>query len=115
MSEKNVVSAIAYYQAVHNKDVSSVAHLFHDDVQLVGPMANLKGKQVFLESASKYAAACGKLIIREKFGTQNNVLIVYDVYFAAPIGIIRTASLLNFKDGLIVRIELFFDVSPFKK
>jgi hypothetical protein len=35
--------------------------------------------------------------------------------FAEPIGVCRAAALMTFKDGLIVRNELFFDASPFKR
>jgi hypothetical protein len=35
--------------------------------------------------------------------------------FAEPIGVCRAAALMTFKDGLIVRNEIFFDPRPFVK
>lgn len=36
-------------------------------------------------------------------------MMVYDVTFPAPIGIVHTTALMTFKDDLIIDIELFFD------
>jgi len=39
----------------------------------------------------------------------------YNMDFGEPIGVCRVAALMTFKDGLIVRNELFFDTRPFEK
>jgi len=42
-------------------------------------------------------------------------MLAYNMRVAEPAGLCRTAALMKFQDGLIVRNELFFDASPFKK
>jgi hypothetical protein len=42
-------------------------------------------------------------------------MLAYNMHFAAPTGCCRAAALMTFKDGLIVRNELFFDARPFQK
>ena len=42
-------------------------------------------------------------------------MLAYDVDFPAPIGNIPSAVLLNLEEGLISKIELFFDARPFDK
>jgi hypothetical protein len=42
-------------------------------------------------------------------------MVAYDVDFGEPIGICRSAVMMTFNDGLITRIELFYDARPFEK
>ena len=42
-------------------------------------------------------------------------MVENNVACPAPIGMIQTAALMTFKDGLIARIELFYDARPFEK
>ncbi len=51
------------------------------------------------------------LTIRAKFGSQDQAMLAYDIN--CPIGICRAAALVQFENGLIVSIELFYDARPF--
>ena len=42
-------------------------------------------------------------------------MFVYDMVVAAPIGQFRAAVRMEFTDGLISKIELFYDASPFQE
>ena len=42
-------------------------------------------------------------------------MLTYDMNFAEPIGVCRAAALMTFKDGLIMRNEIFFEARPFAK
>jgi hypothetical protein len=42
-------------------------------------------------------------------------MLTYDMDFIAPVGVCRAAALMTFKDGLIIRNEIFFDARPFDK
>jgi len=53
------------------------------------------------------------LKIRAKFGAGEQAMIVYDVDIPGIMEAFPGASLLNFRDGQIVRIELFYDGSHF--
>lgn len=42
MSEKNIASAVVYYQAMGNKDLFTIEKYLHPEVQFIGPMADLR-------------------------------------------------------------------------
>ena len=114
-TERNVASAEAYYQAMHNKDLAGVARHLHPDVRFLGPLADLTGKEAVLDAAERFVNLIKNLRVRVKFGSDNMAMLAYDVDFGEPIGICRTAVLMTFNDGLITRIELFFDARLFEK
>jgi len=114
-TERNVASAESYYQAMRNKDLAGVARHLHPDVQFIGPMANLAGKEAVLEAAKRFTSLINGIRIHAKFGSEDQAMLTYDADLAEPIGICRTAVLMTFKDGLIARIELFYDARPFEK
>lgn len=115
LTERNVASAEAYYKAMNDKDLAGVAKHLHPVVRFIGPLADLNGKEAVLEAAKRFAALIKSLRVRAKFGSDDNVMLAYDVDFGEPIGICRTAVLMTFKDGVIGRIELFYDARPFEK
>jgi hypothetical protein len=115
MTEKNVASAVAYYKAMADKDLTGMARHLHPDVRLVTPMEELTGKEAVLEAAKRLLNFITSIKVRAKFGSENQAMLAYDMDFAAPIGVCRAAALMTFKDGLIVRNEIFFDVRPFDK
>ncbi len=115
MSEKNLASAVAYYQAMNKKDLSVMEKYLHPEVRLIGPLADVTGKEAVLNSVKHLLAAFDKLTIRAQFGSGDRVMLAYDIDFPAPIGLSRAAVLLTFQEGLIIRYELFFDASPFVK
>ena len=115
MSEKNVALAVAYYQAMNNKDLSVMEKYLHEEVRLIGPIADITGKDAVLNSVKHLIAFFNKLTIRAQFGAGDQVMLAYDIDFPAPIGLSRAAVLLTFQEGLIIRYELFFDARPFEK
>lgn len=115
MAEKNVASAEAYYRAMNDKDAEGVARYLHPDIQFIGPLATLAGKDAVLEAAKRFMSFVKKISIRARLGSEDRVMLTYDADFGEPIGICRTAVSMTFKDDLIERIELFFDARPFEK
>ena len=115
MTEKNVASAVAYYKAMADKDLSGMARHLHPEVRLVTPMEELTGKETVLEAAKRLLNFIASIKVRAKFGSEDQAMLAYDMDFAAPIGACRAAALMTFKDGLIVRNEIFFDARPFDK
>ncbi len=109
----HMATAEAYYQAMNDKHPEGVANTLHPQVQLVGPLASLAGKEHVLEAARRYMSFVREITIRTRFSSENQVILTYDANFAEPIGVCRTAVLMTFKDALIQRIELFFDARPF--
>ena len=115
MTQNNAASAEAYYKAMNDKDLSGMARHLHADVRLVTPMEDLTGRDAVLEAAKKLLGFIQRIEVRSRFESETQAMLAYDMHFAAPTGRCRAAALMAFKDGLIVRNELFFDASPFRK
>ena len=115
MSEKNVDAAGAYYQAMGNKDLATLEKYLHPEVRLIGPLAELTGKDAVLNSVKHFFPIFDKLTVRAQCGNGDQVMLAYDLDCPAPIGLFRGAVLLTFQEGLITRYELFYDARPFEK
>jgi len=115
MTQSNAASAEAYYKAMNDKDLPAMARQLHPDVRLVTPMEDLTGRDAVLEAAKKLLGFIQSVEVRARFDSGNQAMLAYNMHFAEPAGLCRTAALMTFQDGLIVRNELFFYASPFKK
>ena len=115
MTEKDVVSAVAYYKAMADKDLPAMAQHLHPEVRLVTPMEELTGKEAVLDAAKRLLNLIKSIKVHAKFGSEDQAMLTYDMDVGEPIGVCRAAALMTFKDGLIVRNELYFDASPFKR
>jgi len=108
---ENIAIAEAYYTAWREKDVAKMEKFLHTDVQLITPLEEtvILGKETILEKLKKGATLFNTLTIRAKFASADQTLLVIDLDFPAPIGNLRTTSLMTFQKSLITKIELFFD------
>jgi hypothetical protein len=114
-AENNLAAALAYYQAMNDKNLEAVARHFHPEVEFVGPIAQLRGKPAVIEAARRFSSLARHVEVRAKFANDQQVMLAYDIDFPEPIGICHAAVLIDFKDGLINRLELFYDARPFAK
>jgi len=115
MTQRNAASAAAYYKAMNDKDLASMARYLHSDVRLVTPMEELAGKEAVLEAAKRLLNLIKSIEVHAKFESEDQAMLTYNMDFGEPIGVCRAAALMTFKDGLIVRNEIFFDTRPFEK
>lgn len=113
--DKNIAIATAYYKAIGEKKMADVEKHLHLNVELISPMATVPGKQAVLGAIENFSAAVSNLNIRAKFASEDQAMLAYDVDFPAPIGKVRGAVLMTFKDNLISRIELFYDARPLER
>lgn len=113
MAGSTVASAEAYYEAFNAKDLAGIAAHLHPDVQFVAPMGESSGKAAVLEAAKRLLGIIKSIKIRARFGSRDQAMLACDLYYGEPVGVCRTAVLMNFKEGLIARIELFYDARPF--
>ena len=113
--ESNLAIVENYYKLFAKKNIEAMAKYLHPDVQFTAPLAKIVGKDLFLKAARKLASLFNTLTIRAKFSTGDQVMLAYDFDFPGPIGKIPTAALLTMQDGLITKIELFYDARPFEK
>lgn len=91
------------------KNTEGVSKFLHPDVEFSGPLATLKGRDAVLEATTHFMNAIKSLKIRAQFGEGDQAMIVYDVDFPGVSQNFPGASLLKFRDGLIIRYELFYD------
>jgi hypothetical protein len=102
-----------YYKLVGEKNGEGIKKYLHPDVQFYGPLATLKGKDAVIGATSNFMKSFTSLTIRAKFGAKDQAMIVYDVDIPGIAKDFPGASLLTFCDGLIIRIQLFYDGSRF--
>ena len=115
MKNDPLVSGEAYLKAWDSKDLEGIAEYLHPEVHFIGPMTEMIGKEKVPQSAKRLFGLLETLEVRSKFASGDRAFFTYDFVCADPIGVCRTAELMTFKDGLISRIELFFDARPFEK
>lgn len=115
MTQKNIAIAQAYYEAMDNKDIASLEGYLHPDIILISPMDSLVGKEAVLKAAKQFMPYFKSFKIRAKCGADDYVMLACDVEYPAPVGILKTAVLMTFKDGLIYRNEIFFDARALEK
>lgn len=114
MSQNHVSLAEAYYREVGKKNVAVLENYLHPDVQFIGPLAKMTGRENVLEATKNFVALFKTLKIRSKFGSEDQAIVVYDLEFPPPIGFISSVSLMTFKEELVAKIELFYDARPFE-
>ena len=112
MTEQNVTIAREYYKAYDEKNIPVIEKYLHPDILFIGPLGESSGKEAFLTAAKRFLGIIKKLEIRTAFGSGDQVILIYDLYFGEPETICRTAVFMNFKDGLISQLELFYDPRP---
>ncbi len=115
MKEKNIAMAEAYYKAMKARDLDVMKTFLHPDAEFLGPVAELSGRENVLDGYRYFLTYFNELNIRTICGSEDHAMIAYDLSFPQPIGSVRTAALLTFKDNLISRIEIFCDARSLVK
>jgi hypothetical protein len=113
MEKSYATLAEEYYTLVGEKNGEEIKKYLHPDVEFKSPMASLKGKEAVINATSHFMNSIKSLKIRAKFDAGDQAMIVYDSVIPGLAEEFPGASLLKFRDGLIVRIQLFFDGSYF--
>ncbi|MCA0370017.1 MAG: nuclear transport factor 2 family protein [Proteobacteria bacterium] len=111
MTNKDI--ARRFYEAFGEKDFDAMERFLHKDVTLTTPLAHLEGKEAYLGAARGFGVFFTSLSIRTLLGEGDEVMLVYDVACLPPVGVSRAAAHVIFEDGLMKRIELFHDTTPF--
>lgn len=112
MTNKTIDLAEAYFKALGEKNISKMAPFLHPDVNFSGPTAQLSGKESLLETVQVLFPLFDRLTVRAKFGNEDQAMIVYELEGVLAAGFFHAAALVTFEEGLIRRIELFYDPSP---
>lgn len=114
MIEHNATLAADYYRAVNDKNHAEIEKFLHDNIELIGPMGQISGKENVFGAVKRFLNAFKTLTIRTVFSSHDQALLIYELDCPEPIGHFRgAAALMTLHNGLIVRLELFFDPRPF--
>lgn len=100
--------ATQYYSRIAHKD-ESFKELLDEDVLFISPMATLNGKKKAAAATCNFISAIKSLRIHTTFAGQDEAMVVYEVDMPGISSEFPGASWLKFKDGKIVRIQLFYD------
>lgn len=113
MEKSNVALAETYYRLVAEKNIDGIKNYLDPQVEFYGPLATLKGKEAVLGATNNFMKSFKSLAIRAKFEAGDQAMIVYDVDIPGIAKDFPGASLLTFREGMIIRIQLFYDGSRF--
>lgn len=113
MHTNHMKLAEEYYTLVGEKNVEGIKKYLHRDVEFYGPLATLKGKEAVIGMTSGFMERIKSLKIQASFASGDQAMIVYESDIPGISSHFPGASLMSFRDGLIVKIQLFFDASPF--
>jgi len=111
----NLNLAENYYNAMLAKDFDKMANYLHNNVQFIGPLAEMQGKEQIVTAAKNFGGILQDIQIRSRSAAGDQIMLAYDMVVPAPIGKFRAAVLMEFTDRLISKIELFYDASPFQE
>jgi len=114
-NDSNLLVAENYYHQMLQKNFAAMEGCLHPDVYFIGPLAEMSGKVAIAEAAKNLSLILNDIEIRAKFSYDNQIMLAYDFIFPKPIGKLRAAVLMGFKDQLISKIELFYDGRPFEE
>ena len=115
MTKNNMTIAEAYVTAIAEKNITEVEKYLHPDVTFSAPLAKVAGKEAYLKHTEFFMTLFDSYVVRACCGSGDQVMLVYDLGFPAPIGNVPTAGLLTFQAGLVRKIELFYDTRPFEQ
>ena len=114
MSTSIESGCVSYLEAWSRKDLKGVAALIHPNVHFKAPMQELEGRDAYLAATARVFSILDKLDARAHFVSGDRAVLIYDFVCVPPIGVSRTAEMIQFEGGLIKDSELFFDARPFE-
>lgn len=114
MSIDNLARAKEYYEAMGGKNSDKVEAYLHKQVELKGPLGHLTGKEAVFQASKNYMNRLSSLKVRTILGKESFVSVVYDICIPNLVEKFPASVLLQFSEGLICGIELFYDATPFR-
>lgn len=111
---KNLKAAQDYYRHMLEKNFDAMEECLHPQIDFTSPFVELSGRKAVLEAAKALANELISIEIRSKFSANDEIMFAYDFMFPEPVGKLKSAVLMGFSNGLISRIELFFDTQAFR-
>lgn len=109
MNKNTTNLGVAYYTALGEKNIEKLEKYLHPSIQLVNTQDTLIGKEAVVKAAEGFTKIFRALTIRTQFDSENQAMVVYEVEIPGLSKKLQAASLFNFQEGLISKIEVFYD------
>lgn len=114
MSNSMISTAKTYYQAMQAKNADAMASCLHPSIRFIGPLSVMEGKDMIVGALKNFVLPMfNAMSMRSLCSSDDKVMVSYNLECDEPIGALRIAALLSFKEGFISEMELFFDARPF--
>ena len=114
-NSNNLQSAISYYTAMNDRDFDKMSSCLHPEVTCISPLDTIDTRDIVVAAAKNFSNFFKSITIKEEFTSENKVVLLLETDCPEPVGCFRSTSVLSFEDGLISKIELFYDPRPFKR
>lgn len=105
--------AKAYYTLIAEKNSDGLKDYLHSNVEFYSPLGTYMGREEVLEGVRVFMNRFTSMTVRSHFGSKDQAVIIYNTDIVGIANNFPSASLLSFKDGLIAKIEVFYDPRPF--
>jgi len=106
--------AVAYLEAVGNKDFKRVEELLAPDLEFNGPAMSRSTAQDFIAALRRLGAIHVRNEPTRVFVDGDDVCVIYDFVTDTPAGALPTIEWLRFEGGRIRSINLYYDRVPWK-
>ena len=106
--------ALAYMDAISNKELDKVEALLAPDLKFVGPSMARSTASDFIAALKRLAAIHVRNEVKRLFADGDEVCIIYDFVTDSPAGALPTIEWLHFERGRIRSINLYYDRVPWK-
>ena len=104
--------ALAYLEAVSQKQFDKLAELLHPDVEFKGPGGSLHNAQDFISALRRLEPILLRNEIKRVFVEGDEAFVRYDFVTDTSVGAVPTVELLKIEDGRVRSIWLLFDRQP---
>ncbi len=112
MKQNSATYVEEYYKAGLKQNFTEMAKFLHPEVQFSAPLAQLNGREAVVEAAKGFFGFLKSIDFRSSFSSDNEAMLIYDAFFPEPIGRFPAALFVTFEDGLMRKMELFYDPRP---
>ena len=106
--------ALAYLDAVSRKDLSRAQELLMPNLEFTGPSGSRSSAQSFIDALKRLAAIHVRNDVKKVFVDGNEACVIYDFVTDTPSGSLPTIEWLQFEEGRIRSINLYYDRVPWR-
>jgi ketosteroid isomerase-like protein len=104
--------ALAYFQAMANKDVDGIMTLVDDNIACFNPVGDFEGSERFRAFEEGFARMIEKLTLVTAFGDEKQAVIVY-ACDTLPVKNSHVAEHLTVEAGKITSNRVIYDAAPY--